>query len=625
VNSVLNRMKLWQRFLLLGLIGVMLLVPPTWLFLRENHKAIAQSATEQAGLKPGEQALRLLQMIQQHRGLSAAFIGGGQLADQRAAKQAEVERVLTDMASLLRRGKSANMFGQIREDWNNLAHDVSARSITTLQSYQRHTAQCEFILLFIEQLADEYGLSLDPEPDSYYLMRAIYFDLPRAAEDLGEMRARGAGYLAAGHIDIEGRAVMYSLIMKALASGAAAERTFGKAYAAGPSLRKNLDDDVSTAIQMGKDAAELARTRIATTDKPDLPAPEYLAFATRAIDSQFAAAHESMRDLRASIDKRLVAQHSTRYRLAASIALLAALAAIAGWTISHHLIKQIGGEPRDVSNALTHIANGDLTQRISLHRKDSDSLTFALHAMAERLAQTVGEVRKAADELSVAASQANATAQGLSQSSNEQASSVEETSASVEEMTASIAQNSDNARVTGDTATRVANYAEDGGEAVAQTLTAMRRIAREIVIIDDIAYQTNLLALNAAIEAARAGEHGKGFAVVAAEVRKLAERSQVAAQEIGEVAQNSVAVAERAGSLLKEIVPGIRRTADLVQEISAASREQSAGAGQISQAMNELSQATQRNAAAAEELAATAEELNSQSETLLATVAFFKV
>mgnify|MGYP000166760953 CR=1 FL=1 len=78
-------------------------------------------------------------------------------------------------------------------------------------------------------------------------------------------------------------------------------------------------------------------------------------------------------------------------------------------------------------------------------------------------------------------------------------------------------------------ASKAASEAADGGQAVMQTVEAMKSIADKIGIIDDIAYQTNLLALNAAIEAARAGDHGKGFAVVAAEVRKLAERSQVAA------------------------------------------------------------------------------------------------
>jgi methyl-accepting chemotaxis protein len=172
-------------------------------------------------------------------------------------------------------------------------------------------------------------------------------------------------------------------------------------------------------------------------------------------------------------------------------------------------------------------------------------------------------------------------------------------------------------------ATKASKEAGDGGQAVTQTVSAMKQIAAKISIVDDIAYQTNLLALNAAIEAARAGDHGKGFAVVAAEVRKLAERSQEAAKEIGDLAASSVSTAERAGKLLDEIVPSIQKTSELVQEIAAASSEQSQSVTQIGGAMGQLSKATQQNASASEELAATSEELSGQAEQLQPSVDFF--
>jgi methyl-accepting chemotaxis protein len=296
-----------------------------------------------------------------------------------------------------------------------------------------------------------------------------------------------------------------------------------------------------------------------------------------------------------------------------------------GLFILRVLLKQLGGEPAAVTGIVSQVAQGNLTVNIETKANDSSSMLFAIKGMVQKLANIIGEVRSAADALSSASEQVSSTAQSLSQSSSEQAASVEETSASIEEMTASITQNTENAKVTDNMATKSAKQAMEGGQAVNETVRAMKQIAGKIGIIDDIAYQTNLLALNAAIEAARAGEHGKGFAVVAAEVRKLAERSQVAAQEIGELASSSVGMAEKAGKLLDEMVPSIKKTSDLVQEIAAASNEQSTGVGQINAAMGQLNKATQQNASASEELAATAEEMGGQAGQLQELMAFFQL
>ena len=279
---------------------------------------------------------------------------------------------------------------------------------------------------------------------------------------------------------------------------------------------------------------------------------------------------------------------------------------------------------KDVTATAKEISEGNLMVKVQ-ERSEQDELMQALAAMVRNLTSFVGEVASAADNVASGSRQLSSGSSEMSQGASEQAAAAEEASASMEQMSSNIRQNADNAMQTEKIALKSATDAKDGGKAVVETVLAMKEIASKISIIEEIARQTNMLALNAAIEAARAGDHGKGFAVVASEVRKLAERSQKAAGEISELSGSSVAVAENAGDLLARIVPDIQKTSELVQEITAASKEQDAGAEQINKAIQQLDQVIQLNAAATEQMASTAEELSSQAEQLQSTIAFFRI
>lgn len=272
------------------------------------------------------------------------------------------------------------------------------------------------------------------------------------------------------------------------------------------------------------------------------------------------------------------------------------------------------------------IAGGDLSANLEIEQKDEVGvLVNALNNMSSKLKEIMASVISGTDNIAAASQQMSSTSQQLSQGASEQAASVEEVSSTMEEMTANIEQNSENAAQTQKISIAAQTGIIEVNEGAEKAVEANKQISDKIGIINDIAFQTNILALNAAVEAARAGEHGKGFAVVAAEVRKLAEHSKGAAEEIVDLAKNGLALTQQAGDKLAEMLPEIEKTTNLVQEISAASNEQTNGAGQVNSTMQQLNDVAQQNAASSEELSGNAEEMSAQAEQLKEVISFFKI
>jgi methyl-accepting chemotaxis protein len=280
----------------------------------------------------------------------------------------------------------------------------------------------------------------------------------------------------------------------------------------------------------------------------------------------------------------------------------------------------------EIIEVTRELQEGHLNNRTNVNRWDEmGDLATQINSVVDKFANVISRIRETTGSVSSASNELNTSAHQLAQGSEEQAATLQEIASSLQNVDASVGRNAQHARDTARMANEASSQAEKGGEAVRETVGAMREITQKILIVDDIAYQTNLLALNAAIEAARAGTHGKGFAVVAGEVRKLAERSQAAAQQISDLAKKSVAVAENAGSLLDRTVPMIRDTSNLIQEIAAASQEQMAAIREINVGVTQLEEVVQQNATASHELSATATGLASQSSSLQREVDFFQL
>ncbi|TXT36223.1 MAG: methyl-accepting chemotaxis sensory transducer [Comamonadaceae bacterium] len=343
--------------------------------------------------------------------------------------------------------------------------------------------------------------------------------------------------------------------------------------------------------------------------------------------------------VKAALDAYTAAE--TRYHTSLVVFIMAVLlGGVPAIVMTLMLLTRLRSGFKLADETASAIADGDLSHTVSHTGSDEiGHLLGQMEIMRSNLSRVIGQVRNGSDSIASAASEVATGTLDLSNRTEQQASSLEQTSSASAKLTNTVQHNADNADQANQLATSASNLATQGGDVVSQVVNTMeaintssRKISDIIGVIDGIAFQTNILALNAAVEAARAGEQGRGFAVVASEVRSLAQRSAEAAKEIKTLISDSVEKVglgteqvARAGNTMQEIVSGIKRVADIVSEIAAASREQSAGIGQINQAVTQLDGVTQQNAALVEETSAASSALQEQAHDLATLAASFKL
>jgi DNA-binding LacI/PurR family transcriptional regulator len=192
-----------------------------------------------------------------------------------------------------------------------------------------------------------------------------------------------------------------------------------------------------------------------------------------------------------------------------------------------------------------------------------------------------------------------------------------------EEMQRTISETSRQAQAVSKTAQVSIDVSKTGNDAVANTITGMGSIRRQVEDIaqsilvlsrhtrqigeitrtmEDIAAQSNILSINASIQAARYGSKGLGFTVVAREMRQLAEQSREATTKITYILNEIQSAANTAVIVTEEGSKGVQQGMKLAGYAGEAIHNLSATIEEAARMALQISHSTDQQANAIDQL-----------------------
>nr|WP_246264149.1 methyl-accepting chemotaxis protein [Aromatoleum toluvorans] len=659
----MNRCSYPVKFGLLGLIIAVAFASLMLTLARQLNATIERTERELVASGLVRPISKAVELVQQHRGLSSAVLGGLESAKAtRADKAVEVDHAFETLEAALPQALRKSDWSDIRSRWNGLARD--GLKLDPAENIRTHTRLIQNLLDFQIAVADEYGLTFDPQQDSYYLMSTAVIRTPYLLERIGRLRAKGAGALARGTIDEAGKLDVSVLAGDVSEAVGDLESNIRKIVAQRPDLAQRLES--SFAEMTGKLATVNGVVRqIQAGDLQSTAASAYFGMATEAITVGYRQMNEILLPTLDELLRHRIAE--ARRVLYFNIAVLVVVAvAIAYLAIGVYL--SIMGSVKRLADGSHRLAAGDLTTAIRLQARDElHMIADGFNDMAATMCRLITSIQSNSGQVAETARGMVESARQIDAASQRQSEAASSMAAAVEEMTVGIDHIAGNASSANELARRSGRLSGEGGEIVESVVADIGEIARAVSgsadtiaeldrsserisaivnVIKEIADQTNLLALNAAIEAARAGEQGRGFAVVADEVRKLAERTTQSTQEIAQMVgaiqrdargavdsmqggvtqvNSGVARAQEAGAAMASIRDEAGRVVETVSEISDALREQSVASTEIARNVETIARMAEENSAIAVESHQTADRLESLAAQLLADVGRFKV
>lgn len=307
-----------------------------------------------------------IQFLQQHRGLSAGYLGG--IKDFRAERSAKLIKTTAAFYALKSLLPADLILGEkwmhIEAAWNKLQAD--GLNWTVDENFAAHTQLINELLDFEMDIADEYALTIDPGLDSSYLIDTAIWKLPRALERLGQVRAFGAGILGKKQLSEYQKTTLITLIAQLDDTLKTLVINFDKTGRYNTQTQSRLSETSKAITDSSDKIVDLVRSDILSGRFSESP-KDFFKTTTDAIDTNYAQVYEVLLPTARMLLNARIERADHKLRISIGTISLLLLVACYFFIGSYFAMK---GNIQSLARSAKIFAGGDLSERVHLDTHD---------------------------------------------------------------------------------------------------------------------------------------------------------------------------------------------------------------------------------------------------------------